>query len=229
MPSKLVILGEYNPAWETHRMTNAAIEHSLAAMGETLDVTWCSTEDVSDQIVHRAAGLWIATGAPYASMLNALEAIRQARERQIPSLGTCQGFQHLMLEYAQAFLGLANPAHEEYGSNSEKPFIAALACSLKGKEATIQLAEGSLAHASYGEASTTEKFYCSFGVHPEFTSRRSEGPLHISGVDEAGEMRIVEYPDHPFMVGTLFVPQARSQSGNPHPLINAFVRAMVRS
>ena len=39
------------------------------------------------------------------------------------------------------------------------------------------------------------------------------------------EVRILELPDHPFFVATLFVPQARSTEREPHPLVTAFVVA----
>ncbi len=47
----------------------------------------------------------------------------------------------------------------------------------------------------------------------------------MSGVGEAGEIRIVELPGHPFFVVTLFVPQAGSTASRPHPLIAGFAAA----
>jgi CTP synthase (UTP-ammonia lyase) len=38
-------------------------------------------------------------------------------------------------------------------------------------------------------------------------------------------VRILELQGHPFFIGTLYVPQARSKSGDPHPLVTAFVAA----
>ena len=35
-------------------------------------------------------------------------------------------------------------------------------------------------------------------------------------------------PLHPFFVGTLYVPQARSRPDQPHPLINALLSAAKR-
>jgi CTP synthase (UTP-ammonia lyase) len=35
--------------------------------------------------------------------------------------------------------------------------------------------------------------------------------------------------DHPFFIGTLFVPQARSTVDCPHPLVNAFLQAALQS
>jgi CTP synthase (UTP-ammonia lyase) len=49
----------------------------------------------------------------------------------------------------------------------------------------------------------------------------------VSGVDQDGEVRVVELPTHPFFVATLFVPQAASRAHAPHPLVSAFVSAAV--
>jgi len=46
-------------------------------------------------------GLWCVPGSPYRSMNGALNAIRFARENNIPFIGTCSGFQHAVIEYAQ--------------------------------------------------------------------------------------------------------------------------------
>lgn len=227
MARSVVIVGEYNPAWETHGFTNAAIEHSQRALNISLAVTWCSTQEITRSILESASGFWMATGTPYQSMANALDVIRYAREHEVPCLGTCQGFQHIMLEYAQSFLGFDNPGHAEYEQNFEKPFIAELSCSLKGQVTEVAILEDSRVFAIYGSTRTTEKYYCSYGINPDFVPCINHGSIRISGVDAAGEIRIVEYPQHPFLIGTLFVPQARSAAENPHPLITAFVKASV--
>ncbi len=56
-------------------------------------------------------------------------------------------------------------------------------------------------------------------------SRLAQGGLAVSGVGEAGEVRIVELPRHPFFVVTLFVPQAGSTASHPHPLVAGFAAA----
>jgi CTP synthase (UTP-ammonia lyase) len=43
------------------------------------------------------------------------------------------------------------------------------------------------------------------------------------------KLTIVEIPEHPYFAATLFVPQARSEPGRPHPLLMAFARAASRS
>ena len=73
-----------------------------------------------------------------------------------------------------------------------------------------------------------EQYYCNFGVNPDKVPLLRKGPLQITGSDAEGEVRVVELPDHPFFVGTLFVPQLRSTPERPHPLVTAFIRAAGR-
>ena len=69
-----------------------------------------------------------------------------------------------------------------------------------------------------------ERFYCNFGLNPEYQEQLTKDGLQITGTDQNGEARILELAIHPFFLGTLFVPQAKSELGKPHPLILEFCR-----
>jgi CTP synthase (UTP-ammonia lyase) len=77
----------------------------------------------------------------------------------------------------------------------------------------------------YASGSATEKYYCRFGLNPDYIPALVQHGLRISGTDAEGEPRIVELPDNRFFVATLFVPQTASQADRPHPLVSAFLRA----
>jgi len=51
--------------------------------------------------------------------------------------------------------------------------------------------------------------------------------LRFSGVDEAGEVRIAELPDHPFFLATLFQPELAGDGTRPHPIIRALASAAI--
>src|SRR5438876_196721 len=57
------------------------------------------------------------------------------------------------------------------------------------------------------------------------TDALEAGGLRVSGLGGAGEVRIVEIPDHPFFLATLFLPQSRSTPSRPHPLLAGFAAA----
>lgn len=79
------IVGDFQPANITHRFTNDA----LAAAG--VKFVWVSTEQIGldhAELLAPHDGLWIAPASPYRSMDGALRAIRYARERGVPLVGT---------------------------------------------------------------------------------------------------------------------------------------------
>jgi CTP synthase (UTP-ammonia lyase) len=172
------------------------------------------------------SGILVAPGSPYKDMGRTLWAIRYAREKQIPCLGTCGGFQHIIIEYARNVLGFEDAQHAENDPYASELFISKLACSLAGREMTLQFTPSSRVEGIYGTTSAREHYYCNFGVNPDRVALIRDGPLAISGSDQEGEVRIVELPEHTFFIGTLFVPQARSKEGQAHPLITAFIRAV---
>jgi CTP synthase (UTP-ammonia lyase) len=223
----IALLGEYTSTFPPHASTNAAIEHSQRMLGTAVSANWLSTEDVEPKLFQHYSGLWVAPGSPYKSMEKALWAIRYARENHIPCFGTCGGFQHIVLEYARNVLGFKDAQHAEYDPYASKLFISQLVCSLAGREMQLSFVPGSQVAEIYGRLSAREHYYCNFGVNPECIPELKRGPLKISGSDMEGEVRVIEYPGHPFFIGTLFVPQTRSTPEVPHPLVTAFVGAVV--
>ena len=222
---RLLILGEYNPDFPPHLQTDRAIEHAAAALQIELETAWISSEKIDEQKLQSCTGLWVAPGSPYKNMKQTLAAIQYVRENQVPCLGTCGGFQHMILEYARHVLNFEDAEHAEYDPYSSNIFVTRLECSLVGKEMEIILQPDSQVAQCYGSQQTTERYYCNFGLDPQRVSVISSVELRIVGSDELGEARVLELPEHPFFIGTLFVPQASSTSEEPHPLVVEFLRA----
>jgi CTP synthase (UTP-ammonia lyase) len=158
-------------------------------------------------------------------MAGALQGIRFAREQRWPFIGTCGGFQHVVLEYARNVLGFVDAAHAESDPDASTLFISMLECSLVGKTMHVYLDPSSRVFRMYRRAVVQEQYYCQFGLNPDYQATIHEGGLRVVGVDDDQEARIVELPDHPFFVGTLFVPSLTSTPEQPHPLIIAYLEA----
>jgi CTP synthase (UTP-ammonia lyase) len=221
------VIGEYDPGNETHVATDDALGHSALRLGTQVDVEWVSSEDVGDTADSLGAfeGLVVAPGSPYRSQDGALAAITHARTAGVPLLGTCGGFQHLVIEFARHVAGIAGAEHGESHPDAPTLMVSPLTCSLSGRKMSVEVRAGTRAGDAYPEASVTEHYYCRFGLNPAYVDDLLAAGLVVSGTDQDGEVRIVELADHPFFVGTLFVPQARSTIVHPHPLVTAFVAA----
>ncbi len=220
---RIGVIGDFNSNNSTHIATNDGIQHAAHTLGLAFDITWLATDQPQTWLA--VDGLFGAPGSPYRSTERALEGIRCAREKLVPFLGTCGGFQHLILEYARTVLGLSDAAHAETDPYASCLFITPLSCSLVGKTMGVVLKPGSRAATAYGSTTSTENYYCNFGLNPEYRRSLEQSGLAITGEDEGGEARIAELPSHPFFMGTLFVPQARSTPGRPHPIVLEFCRA----
>jgi len=229
----IAVIGDFNSSNRSHAATDQAIHHCCEALGLSVQHGWIGTEQLARpeglNLLAGVGGLWIAPGSPYRSMEGALAAIRLAREGGIPLLGTCGGFQHLILEYARHVLGMAGAEHEETNPDALPLLITRLACSLVGRTLTITLQPGSLVARLYGQTTVREQYHCNFGVNPDYVDTLRSGRLRIVGSDDEGTVRAVELAEHPFFVGTLFLPQHTSTPAAPHPLITGFLRACLQN
>ncbi|MDR3670160.1 MAG: gamma-glutamyl-gamma-aminobutyrate hydrolase family protein [Holophaga sp.] len=223
-PAVIGLVGDRNPANKTHIATEQALGH----LAEPIAWEWLPTEQIAHQPAShlaRYAGFIITPGSPYRNMEGALEAIRFAREQGVPLLGTCGGFQHLVVEFARGVLGIADADHAESNPSAPRLVITPLSCSLAGQNHPVHLLPGSRAAGIYGVETSVEPFYCNFGLNPEFRPQFEARGLVVSGIGTDGQVRVLELSGHPFFFGTLYVPQARSQPGAPHPLIVALADA----
>ncbi|HZD73930.1 MAG TPA: hypothetical protein VE776_08630 [Actinomycetota bacterium] len=225
---RIGVVGDYQQHNETHLAIAAVVDHSARGRGWRAEVTWIATPDIegaAERVLGSFDAIWIAPASPYRSMRGALEAITWARTRDLPLLGTCGGFQHLIIEFARNVAGIPDAAHAELDPDASRLVVTGLACSLVGQTMDVSLVEGSVAHRAYGRGSATERYYCQFGLNPAYLDTLTGSGLAVSGVDQDGEVRIVELPGHRFFVGTLFVPQTSSTPAAPHPLISAYLAA----
>lgn len=226
---RIGVVGDFNDEVVAHRANAPALALAAASIGVAVDPVWVPTEAIgSDADVARFDGLWCVPATPYRSEAGALRAIRFARLERIPFLGTCGGFQHMLLEHARAVLGWTDADHAETAPDAARPVIAPLACRLVEATGTVRLLPGTRVAAAYGVDRIVEGYHCSFGVNPEYRDALLAPPLRLAAVDEAGDVRAVERPDHPFFVGTLFQPERAGLAGKVPPLVAAFLQAARR-
>ncbi len=226
---KIGIIGDFDGR-PSHLATQSALLHSAERIGIEIDYQWMSTQifENTQNGLESFDGLWGAPGSPYKSLNGAVNAIRFARENNVPFLGTCGGFQHAVIEYGRNVLhidALTNPGFDLYAPNA---FISELSCSLVGQTRQIQINSKSRLYGIYGAAETQEKYNCSFGLNKSFQDQLDASGFKVAGVDEDGEARVMLTEGHPFFIVTLFQPQLSSEPDKPHPLITEYLAAVTK-
>jgi CTP synthase (UTP-ammonia lyase) len=176
----VAVIGDFDGSYEPHVATNAAIRHSAGVLGLEASVAWLATETLEADLRRVAAAdvFWSAPGSPYNSLAGALAALRFGRENAVPTLGTCGGCQHIILEYARNVLDLEDAEDANYNPYGSRLLISALACSLAGKTMPVNLEAGSIVAQCYKTPRATERYYAS-PVSTTMAKRAFSGSLGI--------------------------------------------------
>lgn len=225
-PTRIGLIGDYDATVLAHQAIPLALRLAAEQLSVTVEFDWVPTEEIADDSrVQEFDGLWCVPASPYRSMDGALTAIRFARERPRPFLGTCGGFQHAIVEYARNVLGWVDAEHAEIASDAARPVITPLTCSLVEVADVLRFLPDTRVAGSYGSDESREGYHCRYGLNPALESNLASGPLRVSARDASGEVRAVELDAHPFFVATLFQPERAALDGRVPPLVAAFVRA----
>ncbi len=226
-PPRIALVGDRSSSVEAHNR----IPHLLAALvadgAEPIEPYWLASTDIdSGRDVSGFDGIWVVPGSPYRNPAGVLAAIETARSTELPLLGTCGGFQYLLLEFAHNVCGLTTLAHGESEPDAPDLLLEPLACSLFGEEATVIIEPGTTAARTMGAGPTTERYFCRFGVNAAYEDPLVRQGLVFAGRDLDGQVRVAEITEHPFFVGALFQPELSSDATLVHPLIVGFAAAV---
>lgn len=228
MTTRIALIGDYNPEVIAHQAIPKSIALAATSLNCDCEASWVATDQIESDPFYRLSnfqGIWCVPATPYRNMNGALNAIRFAREAPRPFLGTCGGFQHVVLEYARHVLGMTEADHAEVNPAAHLALISPLGCPLLEKEGTVHFLQGSLALSISGTENRAETYHCSFGINRKWESFLFGHGLSIAGEDQDGEVRVIEIPNHPFFIATLFQPERSALKGESHPLIQGFVQA----
>ena len=220
MAVSIAVLGDRNLEHLTHREIDATLE----LLPADVDARWLPSPDAASAAA--ADGLWVVPGTPYRDDDAVLEAIHRARSAGMPMLGTCGGFQYMLVEFARNVAGLGDAAHAETTPDAPDPVVARLSCSLVGEEREVTAVPGTRVAELCGTEPFTGFHWCNYGLSPAHEAALTAARLAVAARAPDAGVEAVELPGHPFYVATLFQPQVGSSaSGRLHPLIDALCSA----
>src|SRR5258708_36323411 len=96
---RIGLIGDQQEGVLAHIAIPKALNLAASLVGCEVTTVWLPTRKLEGDAAAKIDGLdglWCVPASPYKSMDGALQAIRIARERGIPFLGTCGGFQHAL-------------------------------------------------------------------------------------------------------------------------------------
>jgi CTP synthase (UTP-ammonia lyase) len=228
MEMKIALVGDYNAEKVSHQAITAVTKLGYTAGGGAIGWEWVPTEAIpseATEFLSAFSGIWCVPGSPYKNMAGVLSAIRFAREKAVPFLGTCAGFQHAVIEYARNVLQIAFADHEESNPEAPAKIISLLDCPMVEANETISILPGTKLYSILKKDHCTEQYHCRYGINPQFRHLLAGNALHFNARGLNGEVRGIELDNHPFFIATLFQMERSALRQEEHPVIQAFLSA----
>jgi len=235
----VALVGKY-ALEDAYMSIHEALKHAGIQTETEVNVEWVDADETHDHHLERlesADAVVVPGGFGSRGTEGKIDAVRHARENDVPFLGLCLGFQMAVVEHARNVLGMAGAHSAELDPETPYPVIDLLPEQHETEEmgGTMRLGAhetaidpDTLAYEVYGADSCTERHRHRYEVNPEYIDELETEGLRFSG--RAGRrMEILERADHPFFFGTQAHPEFRSRPDRASPPFVALVEAALES
>ncbi len=241
----IAVTGKYTSLRDAYASIIKAGEHCSAHLGVNVNFKWLDTTAIEASNVTKRLGdchgIIVPGGFGVRGTEGKIECIRYAREKGVPYLGLCLGFQMAVIEFARNVCGLPDANSTEFDRNCKSPVIDILPeqkkieglggnMRLGGKD--VELKPGTLAAKLFDNADKIRlRFRHRYEVDPRFISALESHGMIFSGKHPTQPiMQILELPQdmHPYFVGTQAHPELSSRPLRPQPMFLGLVQAALK-
>lgn len=238
-------VGKYLSLKESYKSLIESLIHAGANTDTKVNIKWIDSESVEENpaLLYDVDSILVPGGFGERGIQGKLEAIRYAREKQIPFLGICLGMQLSLIEFARNVLGIKEADSVEFNPQSKEPIIYLIEdfIDTQGKKqlrthtspmgGTMRLGEyechikkGTKLYEAYGQKSLIkERHRHRYEANPKYRELFANNGMIISG-ECNGLIESIELENHPWFVAVQFHPEFTSRLQNPNPIILAFVK-----
>jgi CTP synthase len=236
---RIAVVGKYVALVDSYKSIQEALIHAGIANDVGVEIDWLSSEDFENghaaEKLSRYHGLLIPGGFGVRGVEGMLNAIRWARENELPFFGICLGLQTAIIEFSRSVCGIEAAHSAEWSKETPEPVICLmnsqreitdLGGTMRLGAYTARLAAGSRAADIYGAHEISERHRHRYEVNNAYREPLIEAGMQISATSPDGTLvEMVELPHHPWFLATQFHPELKSRPLQPHPLFASFIAA----
>lgn len=238
---EVAVVGKYIELQDAYKSIYESLVHAGIPHKTRVKVRRVSAEELEDSTVDAATalggvhGILIPGGFGHRGIDGKIEAIRYARENDVPFFGICLGMQAATIEFARHVVGLDKANSREFDPETEH-----LVIDLMDDQRDVTNKGGTMRLGSYPcelkDDTRARKAYRKRVAHErhrhryEFNNKYREGfeqrGMVFSGLSPDGRLvEIIELTDHPWFVGCQFHPEFQSKPTSAHALFRDFIQA----
>jgi len=245
-------VGKYIGLKESYKSLIESFIHAGASLNIRVNLKWIESEDLENNstldLLKDVDGILVPGGFGSRGIDGKINAIKYARESNVPFLGICLGMQMAAVEFARNVMGIKDANSEEFCHDTENPIIhlakrweksgkMIIRNESSDKGGTMRLGNypckierPSTAFDVYKKTLIHERHRHRFEFNNKYREDFLKNGLFISGVSPDNELvEIVELKNHIFFMGVQFHPEFQSHPLKPSPIIKAFVEKSYES
>ena len=237
----IAIVGKYVDLEDSYISVIESLKHGGFSNNTKVHIDLVDCEKVNRKsaksILGKYDGILVPGGFGNRGINGKIEAIRFAREKNIPFLGICLGMQMAVVEFARDVLGLKDANSQEFDEKSKNQVIHIMETqkNVTKKGGTMRLGaypckikKGTLAYKIYGQELISERHRHRYEYNNDYKKQLEEKGLICSGTSPDGTLvEIVEIPKHKFFIAGQFHPEFKSRPDRPAPLFEHFIKAAI--
>ena len=243
---KIFIIGKYVHLKDSYKSLYEAIYHAGIHNQANVIIKWIDSETINKknvkELLKSASGILIPGGFGNRGIPGKLEAIKFARENNVPFLGICLGMQLTIIEYVRNVIKLKNSGSSEFGKYKNNIISLMTEWNLNNKKikrskendlgATMRLGsypcyikKNTLASKVYRKKMISERHRHRYEVNPKFKPAIENGDLIFSGFSKDKKLlEIVENKNHKWFLAVQYHPELKSKPFKPHPIFLSFIK-----
>jgi CTP synthase len=237
---RIAVVGKYTDFVDSYKSVQEALIHGGIANDVGVDISWLAsdlftTTERAKEVLAEYDGLLVPGGFGVRGVEGMVDAIRAARETELPFFGICLGMQTAIIEFARNVAGLDDSHSSEFAPDCENPVISLMESqqhvtdmggTMRLGAYPCRLGRDTLAAEMYGVAEVSERHRHRYEVSNRFRDTLTSHGLLLSGLSPDGSLvEIVELSGHPWFLGCQFHPELQSRPTRPHPLFAGFIAA----
>ncbi|HJN06929.1 MAG TPA: CTP synthase [Bacteroidales bacterium] len=236
------LIGKYVELKDAYKSINESLVHGATENEYKVNIVSIQSEKINASNVSKELdglhGILVAPGFGGRGIDGKIDAIKYARENNIPFLGICLGMQCAAIEFTRNILGLKEAHTTEIDTDSPYPVIdlmeeqkniSNLGGSMRLGLYDCHIDKDTLTYKEYQKQDIKERHRHRYEFNNEYKSRFEENGMRIAGINQTKDLvEIIELKNHPWFIGVQFHPEYKSTVKEPHPLFIGFLRAAIK-
>ena len=238
----IAVVGKYAEHKDAYKSIYESLDHAGMHHRAQIRIGRIQSETLEregpERLLSGYDGVLVPGGFGERGIEGKVEAIRFAREREIPFFGICLGMQCAAIEFGRHVVKLDGAHSTEFDKDTSHPLICLLdeqknivdmGGTMRLGTQLCQLAEESLARTCYDQEQISERHRHRYEFNNVYRQQFAAHGMEVAGTSPDGLLaEIIELKNHPWFLAVQFHPEFKSKPTLAHPLFTGFVEAAVK-